>query len=1108
MKHARAHPRIFTHLCPQAGSSSSGSSSAFGKPEVSPLLVKFHGDITPLHALVFNDNTEGIALALPGLPVASILIADGESGWTPMHRALHWGRLRCAALLLQKAIDAGAAPASHLDQAKDFKGRTPLDLLSQHVHEYRSAAVAARAQQAGSVGTSVVAWGSGANFQLGTGATDAYHEPSHLEAFDECTVVQVAVSSACLSSRVIISDHYVIFCLNMCSRSLFLHPPSQWSLNISGGLTPTYRNIYRTNFHIPILPSPALPQASKFSSAAVTDKGELFLWGFGRGGRLGHPHLEEQAAVIHPRRVEGLARVRVVQVALGKHHSLACDADGHLWSWGTNRDGRLGYSQTDSQATPRRVMFGQRGVTVRAIAAGNKHSAAVSASGEVYTWGANDQGQLGYGTHQDGANAVPRIVEFLKGRKFAWISAAKRHSVALSLEGEVWTWGHKNVTPTRVLLAGARDVARLGGGGAEGGGAPEPLAFHRGQADVFRPRGVAIAAGAAHSLVLTADGVVLAWRSTDPALKAAEVGGALTGRRAVAIAAGKNHASVATQDGAVYFWEGVSHVGDAQRRDRPADIGKGPGSYSGSARDAVVLGSSPVSAGPSHKKTKPALEIAAVRPLAVPLLRRCVQLAVGEKHTLALQQWSIPAPPPLPANFARHAAARPSLPSATPPQPQPSFSYVEMEMEMDGGRSSGGFDDSRRVSLGSEGSSSDLAAALDYAENLRLAAADDSDASALSSREPSAQAGAPTAFPSLKTLCEVAIPRHLTHPRHALQVFEYADALESPFLASFCREMILQNLDVLFAEDTADVAALPEHLLESLEATLSWRLDPPAADTSASFARAPAAAAHAQAPAAVFRTEAQLLVEKQICSLQLKLQQIEALETAAAAPGGARLDLQQKAKLLFKPYVTRALATLEGAATAATAGLAQPGHTSAALLQSLELLARGREAAEREAQQGPAPAAAPGSLVLSSLGKPPVAPPISSSLKDAAGTPQKPTAPPSAPMSTVRGFSPAGGSPRGGAAAHPAPSPSPSQAPSLASGGMKKSAPIPTNAKKSSLSLVRVSELPFSSSFSSLSALVRWVFRVLGKSDSNSIDVSLLILAHLKFTFTHAVPSR
>ena len=43
-------------------------------------------------------------------------------------------------------------------------------------------------------------------------------------------------------------------------------------------------------------------------------------------------------------------------MTLAKHHSLAVCQGGELYSWGSNRDGRLGYLGPDSQPTPRRYI--------------------------------------------------------------------------------------------------------------------------------------------------------------------------------------------------------------------------------------------------------------------------------------------------------------------------------------------------------------------------------------------------------------------------------------------------------------------------------------------------------------------------------------------------------------------------------------------------------------------------------------------------------------------------------------------------------------------------------------------------------------------------------
>lgn len=73
---------------------------------------------------------------------------------------------------------------------------------------------------------------------------------------------------------------------------------------------------------------------------------------------------------------------------------------------------------------------------------------------------------------------------------------------------QVMTWGYKMVTPRRVVIA--RDIRKKG---------PHPLKYHR--AD--RLHVVAIAAGTTHSTVVTEDGLIFYWVSSDPHLRLHQV---------------------------------------------------------------------------------------------------------------------------------------------------------------------------------------------------------------------------------------------------------------------------------------------------------------------------------------------------------------------------------------------------------------------------------------------------------------------------------------------------------------------------------------------------------------------------------------------------------
>jgi len=139
---------------------------------------------------------------------------------------------------------------------------------------------------------------------------------------------------------------------------------------------------------------------------AFAADGSVWSWGNGGNGRLGHGDVHTQ---LLPKKVEALAGRRVVAVSVGVFHSLAVTADGAVWSWGRGYSGKLGHGDVQEQLLPKKVeaLVGQR---VVAVSAGLLHSLAITADGAVLTWGKGDDGCLGHG--EDLSNQLlPKKVE-------------------------------------------------------------------------------------------------------------------------------------------------------------------------------------------------------------------------------------------------------------------------------------------------------------------------------------------------------------------------------------------------------------------------------------------------------------------------------------------------------------------------------------------------------------------------------------------------------------------------------------------------------------------------------------------------------------------------
>ncbi|KAK3583560.1 hypothetical protein CHS0354_026149 [Potamilus streckersoni] len=169
-------------------------------------------------------------------------------------------------------------------------------------------------------------------------------------------------------------------------------------------------------------------------SAAVTKDGELYTWGEGDYGRLGHGDSSSKSL---PTKVKDLSGVG--QVACGSSHTLAVSADGKtVWSFGGGDNGKLGHGDTSRLYIPK-IIDAFNGLYIRKIACGSQSSLALSSTGQLYAWGCGSC--LGSGFPETTAQR-PRLVEDLQTVRIVDISCGDSHCLALSFENEVYAWGN------------------------------------------------------------------------------------------------------------------------------------------------------------------------------------------------------------------------------------------------------------------------------------------------------------------------------------------------------------------------------------------------------------------------------------------------------------------------------------------------------------------------------------------------------------------------------------------------------------------------------------------------------------------------------------------
>lgn len=116
--------------------------------------------------------------------------------------------------------------------------------------------------------------------------------------------------------------------------------------------------------------------------------------------------------------------------------------DTHVLVWGRNLNNNLGVgtdvaSYNGHVPNPARLQFGDSSFTQ--IAFGDEHTAALSANGQVFTWSNGFYGQLGHADCK--CRNVPTKVENLSSRTIVKVACGGRHTVALTKEGDLFTWG-------------------------------------------------------------------------------------------------------------------------------------------------------------------------------------------------------------------------------------------------------------------------------------------------------------------------------------------------------------------------------------------------------------------------------------------------------------------------------------------------------------------------------------------------------------------------------------------------------------------------------------------------------------------------------------------
>ncbi|XP_034689186.1 PH, RCC1 and FYVE domains-containing protein 1-like isoform X2 [Vitis riparia] len=196
-----------------------------------------------------------------------------------------------------------------------------------------------------------------------------------------------------------------------------------------------------------------LVACGEYHSCAVTLSGDLYTWGDGthNSGLLGHG---SEASHWIPKKVSGpMEGMHVSYVACGPWHTAVVTSAGQLFTFGDGTFGALGHGDHSSMSIPREVeaLRGQRTMRVACgvwhtaavvelmIASSSSESSGSSSSGKLFTWGDGDKGRLGHGDKEP--RLVPQSVTALINESFCQVACGHNLTVALTTSGRVYTMG-------------------------------------------------------------------------------------------------------------------------------------------------------------------------------------------------------------------------------------------------------------------------------------------------------------------------------------------------------------------------------------------------------------------------------------------------------------------------------------------------------------------------------------------------------------------------------------------------------------------------------------------------------------------------------------------
>ena len=161
----------------------------------------------------------------------------------------------------------------------------------------------------------------------------------------------------------------------------------------------------------------------------------VYTWGPNGYGQLGDNTTSSRSSPVTV--VGGMTNWS--QISSFGNHNLGIVSTGVIYSWGRNNNGQLGDNTTSNRSSPVTVVGGITNWSQ--VSAGWNHSLGITSTGIAYAWGYNVSGNIGDNTTSDRSSPVTVVGGITN---WSQVSGGLRRSLGLTSTGIAYSWGRNN----------------------------------------------------------------------------------------------------------------------------------------------------------------------------------------------------------------------------------------------------------------------------------------------------------------------------------------------------------------------------------------------------------------------------------------------------------------------------------------------------------------------------------------------------------------------------------------------------------------------------------------------------------------------------------------